>query len=167
MGMWCEMAREGEMAVIQLRKMTDAEFAAFKAFLYEDYAQDRARGMGTPIEEERKNATQQIDQLTGDGLASSAHHYWKLVAEDSSAVGDLWVFVEPDKPRAFIYFIGVDDAQRGKGYGQQALAALEDALRPLGVRRIELNVFGDNTTAQRLYARAGYEVSAIYMRKEI
>jgi RimJ/RimL family protein N-acetyltransferase len=153
--------------MIELRPMSEAEFAAFKVFLYEDYAQDRAHGLGTPIEEERKNATQQIDQLTEEGLASSAHYYWNLVTEDGSAVGDLWVFVEHDKPRAFIYFIGVDEGQRGKGYGQQALAALEDALRPLSVRRIELNVFGDNATAQRLYARAGYEISAMYMRKEI
>jgi ribosomal protein S18 acetylase RimI-like enzyme len=57
--------------------------------------------------------------------------------------------------------------QRGRGYGTAALAALEETLRPRGVTRIGLNVFGKNTGAQRLYARVGYYPIAIAMQKDI
>jgi ribosomal protein S18 acetylase RimI-like enzyme len=68
------------------------------------------------------------------------------------------------KQRAFIYFIGTDEAYRGRGYAQQALEA---AMRPLGVTQIGLSVFGDNTVARRLYERVGYQAQAILMAKDI
>lgn len=153
--------------MITLQPMTPDEYARFKADMYEDYAQSRSRGMGTPIEQERIEGARQIDELTKDGLQSTTHHYWTLRSDVDGNVGVLWVFVDAEKQRAFIYFIGVDEAYRGKGYAAQALTALEAAVKPLGAARIELNVFGDNTTAQRLYQRMGYQPSAIFMRKEI
>ncbi len=154
-------------ASVTLRTMTPSEFEAFKAFMYEDYAAAIARGMGIPIEQARITATQQTDDLLKDGLASDTHRLWKIVAEGDGAVGDLWALVEPAKQQAFIYFIGIDEPQRGKGYARAALLALEAEARPLGIQQIGLNVFGDNTTARRLYESLGYQPAAITMRKEL
>jgi RimJ/RimL family protein N-acetyltransferase len=154
---------------IILRPMTEAEFLAFKAFMYDEYAADIARGMAVPIDEVRERATQQIDDLLKDGLASDAHFLWKIVAEadPNGAAGDLWAYVDRAKQRAFIYFIGIDEQYRGKGYARAAMLALEAEMRPLGATRIELSVFGDNTTARRLYESLGYQPSAIHMRKDL
>jgi ribosomal protein S18 acetylase RimI-like enzyme len=165
-------AAQKQRPAVALRPMTEAEFDAFKSFMYEDYAQAIARGMSVPVEETRERARQQLDELLADGLASSGHFLWKIVAQspdaaEGPAVGDLWVHVEPERPRAFIYFIGIDEAQRGKGYARSAMLALEDELRPKGVGSIGLNVFGDNTTARHLYESLGYQPTAINMRKEI
>lgn len=154
--------------MIQLRPMTEDEFAALKAAMYASYPQDRARAMGgVAAEDEIEIGLRQIDELMSEGVQSTAHHYWKMVAPDVGAVGDLWVFVDEAKRRAFIYFIGTDEAYRGRGYGYEALAALEAELRPHGITQIALNVFGFNDVARRLYERAGYTVEAIHMAKTI
>ncbi|HEX6799905.1 MAG TPA: GNAT family N-acetyltransferase [Ktedonobacterales bacterium] len=155
--------------MVTLRPMTEDEFAALKAELYTSYPEERARatGGGVATEEEIEAGRRQVDELMAEGLQSTAHHYWKIVAPEVGAVGVLWVMVDDAKHRAFIYFISTDAAYRGRGYGQQALEALEAAMRPLGVTQIALNVWGDNHVARRLYERVGYQPQAIYMTKDV
>jgi ribosomal protein S18 acetylase RimI-like enzyme len=146
--------------------MTEDEFAAFKAFLAVEYEQDVARGLGVPVEEVHEQAQQQIEALMKDGIKSPDHRYWKVIASDGGAVGDLWVMLRP-RQEAFIYFIGIDEAYRGQGYGEQTMNQLEVVMRSQGIIRIALNVFGDNAVAQRLYQRVGYRAAAITMVKDI
>ena len=154
--------------MIELRPMTEEEFATLKAAMYAGYPEERAKATGGTITEEDIEAgRRQIDELMSEGIHSKAHHYWKMVAPEVGAVGDLWVFVDDAKHRAFIYFIGTDEAYRGRGYAQQALEALEAAVRPLGVTQISLNVFGDNAVARRLYERVGYQPQAVLMAKDL
>jgi ribosomal protein S18 acetylase RimI-like enzyme len=47
------------------------------------------------------------------------------------------------------------------------MLSLETAVRPKGADHIDLNVFGDNTTAIRLYEGLGYRPAAISMRKPL
>ena len=158
--------RQGsEAPVVTLRPMTEAEYAAMRAAIEEGYAQDVARAMDIPIEEARASAARQFADLLKDGLATEGQYLWKVVADEDGAVGDLWTFVDPGKRRAFIYFIGIDERYRGKGYGKAAMLALEAAVRPKGADHIDLNVFGDNTTAIRLYEGLGYRPTAMNMRK--
>src|SRR5258708_7353797 len=153
--------------MITLRPMTEAEYGPYIAWLREDYARERAESGETPLEEEREASSRQIDGLVPQGLATPNHHFWVMTDEVGSAVGNLWVFVNPDKQRAFIYDIAIAEERRGQGLGRQALSALEDTLRPMGVRRIALNVFGKNTVARHLYETQGYSTVAINMQKDI
>ena len=74
---------------------------------------------------------------------------------------------QSEKARAFIYFIGIDEGYRGQGYSRAAMLAMENTVKPLGANHIDLNVFGDNTVAVRLYESLGYKTTAMNMRKEI
>jgi ribosomal protein S18 acetylase RimI-like enzyme len=94
----------------------------------------------------------------------------KGVRGDGTPVGVLWIGLT--HPRgipdcAFLYDIEVEEAYRGAGYGRALLAAGEDGVRSHGVGGLELNVFGDNTRAIRLYDTAGYRVVAQQMRKNL
>jgi ribosomal protein S18 acetylase RimI-like enzyme len=152
--------------MVTFRPMTEDEFAAFKAFMSVEYEQDVARGMGLPVEEVRERAQQQLESLMKDGLSSQEHLYWKVVAPEGGVVGDLWVMLQPRR-QSFIYYIGINEAQRGKGYGEETMRHLEDEMRSRGVTHIALNVFGDNAVARRLYERVGYQTAAIYMNKAL
>src|SRR5215469_915344 len=165
--MWRRGAkRQGsEAPTVTMRPMTEPEYVAMRAAIEENYAQDVARAMDIPIEEARATAVKQFADLLRDGLATEGQYLWKVIADQDSAVGDLWTFIDPAKRRAFIYFIGIDERYRGTGYGKAAMLALEAAVRPKGADHIDLNVFGDNTTAIRLYEGLGYRPTAMNMRK--
>ena len=165
--MWRRGAKQqsSQAPAVTLRPMTEAEYAEMRAAIEENYAQDVARAMDIPIEEARATAAKQFADLLKDGLATEGQYLWKVVADEDGAVGDLWTFVDPGKRRAFIYFIGIDERYRGKGYGKAAMLALEAAVTPKGADHIDLNVFGDNTTAFRLYEGLGYRPTAMNMRK--
>jgi ribosomal protein S18 acetylase RimI-like enzyme len=53
--------------------------------------------------------------------------------------------------------IAVADEERGKGYGKQMMNALFHRARELSIDVITLTVDQDNTIAQRLYERLGFE----------
>ena len=154
-------------ATITLRPMTEAEYQRLRTSIFEDYARETASVRSVSLDEGRQEAARQFEQLLPDGILSKGHHFWRIVAETSEAVGDLWVLVEPERQRAFIYFIGIDEAFRGHGYSKAAMLALETAVKPLGASHIDLNVFGDNTVSIRLYESLGYRPTAMNMRKEM
>ena len=156
-----------QTATVTFQPMTQAEYEHLRSWLDEDYAQDVAKAMGISIEEGRASAQKQLGELLPAGLSSEGHHFWRIIAEDGASVGDLWVLVEPAKERAFIYFIGIDEPYRGKGYGRAAMQALEAEVRSLGATRIDLSVFGDNGSAIHLYQSLGYQIQAMGMRKPI
>jgi ribosomal protein S18 acetylase RimI-like enzyme len=153
--------------MLHLRPMTDAEWAALRETEEAEYARELARTFDTPVDEQREAAARAFTDPLPQGLATPNHYLWSLADDDGPALGALWVRVEPEHRRAFIFDIVVDPAQRGQGYGSRMLAMLEDELRTRGVRRIGLNVFADNPGAIRLYARHGYVVTNQTMQKTI
>ena len=68
---------------------------------------------------------------------------------------------------AFIYNIEIAEALRGKGYGRQALLAVEEKVKALGLDTISLHVFGHNLVARALYEKVGYEVTNVLMSKKL
>ncbi|WP_045300498.1 GNAT family N-acetyltransferase [Saccharothrix sp. ST-888] len=56
---------------------------------------------------------------------------------------------------------GVLPAFRGRGIGALLIDAAIDAARTDGIRRMTLRVLGRNTSARRLYERAGFTVDGI------
>lgn len=153
--------------MITLRPMIEAEYDALLATLRASYGVERAQAEDMPLESGQAEGNAQIAQLLPQGLATPDHYFWRAIAEDGEAVGSLWVNHKPDQRRAFIYDIEIDETQRGKGYGEATMRALEGALRPMGVTHIGLSVFGFNTTARALYDKLGYRVAATYMLKRI
>ena len=150
-----------------LRPMTEEEYERFTADVWEEYAQERARNLGTTVAHEREVAAQQREHLQAQGMQTPGHHYWHVVDDAGTAVGRLWVHVAPGSDRAFIYDIAINPDQRGKGLGSATLDLLDAWARAAGITSIALNVFGDNAVAQALYRKHGYAVDAIQMRKRL
>ena len=57
----------------------------------------------------------------------------------------------------------IREAVRGRGMGFEALTALQKALRNAGVVALSLEVSATNTTAQRLYARTGFQARGFHL----
>ncbi len=153
--------------MVTLRPMTDAEYEPYLRRVRETYARDRAESSRTSLEEELAEADRQIAQLLPNGLGTPNQHLWTVVDAVGAPVGILWVYVDRDHQRGFIYDIEMREDQRGKGYGRATLEALEAELRPRDVTRIALNVFARNAVARHLYDQVGYYPVATVMQKDI
>lgn len=153
--------------MVTLRPMTQADYDQFAGAMWEDYAQVGARNSGMSIEDARAFAAKQRAELVPNELQTPGHRFWVVENAERQRVGVLWVQLRDAQHLAFIYNIEMDPAERGKGYGRQALEALEAEMRPLGITKIGLNVFGDNTVAMRLYQSMGYQTVATNMQKDI
>lgn len=95
-------------------------------------------------------------------FAQRAPDTHSLVAElDGRVVGSLGLHVEAVARRRHCGSIGmgVHDEFQGRGVGSALMAAMTDlADNWLGLRRIELTVYTDNTAAVHLYQKFGFVV---------
>jgi ribosomal protein S18 acetylase RimI-like enzyme len=153
--------------MITLRPMTSAEFEAFKSKLIPEYARDIARNHDMSPDDATAFATRQIEGMLSAGLDTPRQRLYVIEHSTEGAIGSLWVDVDESKRRAFIAEIVIDESFRGRGHGRAALEALERIVQPLGIRQIELHVFGDNAPAIALYRRLGYRVTGLNMQKSL
>ena len=150
--------------MVQLVPMKQGDFEPYLERDIREYAEEHVRNGNWKQEEALKRSRKEHQQLLPDGLQSKNQYLFSIidVASDQK-LGVLWVNIENNQ--AFIYDFRIDEAQRGKGYGKQALIALDEKLKSMSVESVALHVFGDNTTAQELYKKMGYQITGIHMRK--
>jgi ribosomal protein S18 acetylase RimI-like enzyme len=150
--------------------MTESEFQRYRQHLIEGYAADKVRAGTWRPEESMDRSEQEINELLPQGVLTPDHYLFSIHDEAAAKdIGILWFAVTRwgGKDQAFIYDIEIAPEQRSKGYGSQALIALEDKVKTLGLDRIGLHVFGHNPRALKLYEKLGYEITNIHMAKQI
>jgi len=62
-----------------------------------------------------------------------------------------------DGHRGTVYYVSVDPAMQGKGFGRAIMAAAEDWLRARGVWKLNLMVRADNAPIIDFYSALGYD----------
>jgi ribosomal protein S18 acetylase RimI-like enzyme len=158
------------MAALSLRTMTEAEFHAWDQRIARAFASEQVAAGNWSPEEALELAVKGNAALLPDGAATEGMLLLTAVRADGTAVGTLWIGLT--HPRgipdcAFLYDIEVEEEHRGAGYGHALLAVGEEAVRSRGINAMELNVFGSNMRAIRLYERSGYRVVTEQMRKDL
>jgi GNAT superfamily N-acetyltransferase len=102
--------------------MTEKEFSVYKILSLENYARAIAKNYKRPIDEVRIEAKKQTRQLLKDGVSTRGHHLFNVIeTKRGITIGHVWLNVEKDKSRAFLYDIQVNKPYRGKGYGRETL----------------------------------------------
>ena len=150
--------------LVTLRPITDPEFASWRDRAAASFADGIGPAQGLTPAEALDFAYRETDRLLPEGHSTESHLIWLAWAGDGP-VGSLWINTRTRG--AFIYGIEVDADHRGKGYGRAIMLACEVECRRLGYSRVDLNVFGDNSTAISLYESLGYIVTSQRMRKEL
>ena len=153
------------------------------------------RQWGTLVEGHEALVTRRLDErfvITAVGFGDAehvllSHQSFQLVASDAHAfqvgrgvllihddtldekVGYLWWGIREQHGTctATLYFIGIFEPYRRRGYATQALRLLEEQVREAGLDEIRLYVFGHNTRAWSLYEKMGYRVVSATMAKRI
>jgi ribosomal protein S18 acetylase RimI-like enzyme len=158
------------MSAISVRPMTQAEFDEWQGAIAEEYAAEQVAAGRWDAEGAVQRALDENAQALPEGLLTPRMLILRGITEDGQPIGRAWVGL--DHPRgapdtAFLYDIEVAISSRGSGLGRALLVAVEAAVRQAGIGALELNVFGRNVVAVRLYESSGYNVTTQQMRKEL
>lgn len=154
--------------MVRLVPMMVEEFEAYLDKAIPEYAEENIRAgywaEGGAMERSRKIYL----NFLPDGVKTENNYLFNIQVEESGEkIGVLWIKHEVPRPHGFIFDIRLDEAHRGKGYGKEAMLALENVAKELGLKTIGLHVFAHNTVAMSLYKRLGYEISSQNMVKRL
>lgn len=154
--------------VVRLRPMTEQEFQHWEEASIRSYAAEHVKTGRWSEEESIERARKQFEELLPDGLATEGQHLYSIEeTARSETIGMIWVGIQAhgEGRQAFIYDLLIDGTFRRRGYGTEALRALELTVAELGANTIRLHVFGHNHAARALYETAGYVTTNIHMQK--
>lgn len=153
---------------IQLARLTQPEFEAYLERDIRLYAEENTRAGYWSEGEALQKSRQAHERLLPKGL-DTPNHFLFAIQEGASGItiGSLWLLADRERehPTGFIFDLFVDEAFRRKGYAEQAMLALEDKAREMGLTSLELHVFAHNPIAFHLYQELGYEVKSLNMTK--
>jgi ribosomal protein S18 acetylase RimI-like enzyme len=157
--------------MVQLVPMDETEYSAFYEYVILDYAAGLVRAGNAHPELAVQVSQQQCAPVLSDGTASP-NQFFFLIREDTPEakhVGYLWwgILDQNGTRTARLYFVGVFEPYRRRGYATQALRLLEAQVRQVGLHEIRLYVFGHNTRAWSLYQKMGYAPVSLIMGKRV
>lgn len=152
---------------VKLRPMSAAEFVHYLENSVADYAAEKTRAGHWFADEALAQSQASFQRLLPDGLTTLNHHLFTIVDTTSDLpIGAFWIYLEQGLHSSiWIYDLIIHPMQRRKGYGRQAMLALETTARELGAERIDLHVFAHNRRAIALYKSVGYTTSSLNMSK--
>ncbi|MBP1784466.1 ribosomal protein S18 acetylase RimI-like enzyme [Micromonospora sp. HB375] len=158
------------MTELSVRAMSPEEFDSWQDELAAGYAREHVTAGNWTPEEALDRAREATAGFLPQGMATPGMLFLVGELADGSPVGWLWIGLT--HPRgladcAFLYDIEVAAGHRGRGLGRALLAAGERVAREHGAQALELNVFGTNETARKLYETSGYRVVTQQMRKDL
>lgn len=144
--------------MVHLTPMTKT---AFEKYLVQDtqrYAAEQVKAGHWQSADALEKSQSEHARLLPDGMATKNHYLCSIRdRETNSQVGIIWFHVRPKSKSAFIYDFVIAEKFRRKGYGAQTLQALEETVKPLGVKKIALHVFAHNKAARASYEKMGYK----------
>lgn len=150
--------------------MSEETFADYVAHSSPNYAREKVTSGEWNEETALEKAHQLFEEMLPEGMDTPDNYFYEIVDEwDDKIIGTLWFTIRQHagQKAAYVMDIVIDKEHQRKGHASRAFRALEEKVLGLGLSGIGLNVFGDNVSAQRLYARLGYEPVNIFMFKHL
>jgi ribosomal protein S18 acetylase RimI-like enzyme len=156
--------------MISFRPMRDNEYPAYLDYFIADYATEIAANYGLSAPQALARAKQEIANDLPLGINTPGEVMLCIVNQTSkseSVAGYLWYRPDLAGRSVFIKDFHILGAHQGKGFGKQALHALEVELTRTGFEQIRLRVAEDNKRAKHVYEASGFRVTGVNMGKTI
>jgi len=156
--------------MIRLEPMTPDELQAYLDRSVPEYAADHVRSGRWRPEDAVERSRAEHQQLLPKGVDTPDQYLRTVVDPDvGERVGEVWYALQRQdgSPQLFVYWIGIAERHRRKGYASAVLLQVEDEARRLGAARVVLHVFADNVGARALYETLGYSTTNLLMAKSV
>ncbi|TIN27484.1 MAG: GNAT family N-acetyltransferase [Mesorhizobium sp.] len=150
--------------------MCDSEYPAYLDYFITDYATEISANYGLSGPQALAQAKQEIANDLPHGINTPDEVLLCILSqtpEAESVVGYFWYRADPASRSVFIKDFYIFAAHQSKGFGKQALYALETELAQAGFEQIKLRVAEDNKRAKHVYEVTGFRVTGVNMSKTI
>jgi ribosomal protein S18 acetylase RimI-like enzyme len=151
--------------MLKLEPIQQEGFERFLETKIRGYAEDHVRNGNWPADGALERSRKELEHYLPDGIHSQDQYTYSLLDESDNKIGVVWVQIKDQK--ALIFDFVVDEAFGGRGYGKQALIAMDERLESMDVQSVSLHVFGDNIAAKELYKKVGFRITGIHMKKTL
>lgn len=154
--------------MVTLKRMGKEAYQQYMMSAIEDFAKEKVVSGNWAEEEAIRLSTESFTRLLPE-KEETEFNYLYSVFNGEQIVGMIWIAQKsPTSPeKGFIYDFIIFEEYQGMGYGKEAMKALEEIAKELGMKKIGLHVFGHNKVARGLYEKMGYEITNISMEKLI
>ena len=153
-----------------LERMSVEEFSAFNEINIKLLADSYGKQLSE--NDALKKAAEEQAELLPDGCETSGQFLFAVKNSDihdntypeEDTAGGLWfTAIERGGSRfAFLFFIHISPALRGRGIGSETMKLLEQEVLSLNLNEIRLHVLKNNTSALRVYKKTGYSLFTDY-----
>lgn len=151
--------------MIILKEMTAVQFERYIEEAIQSYAEQKVASGNWKSEEAMSKSKEEFKRLLPDGERTENNYLFTIFVADEE-VGMIWIARKQDEV-GYIYKIQIAEVFQGKGYGKAAMKEIEVIAKELGMKKIELHVFGHNKVARNLYESLEYETTNVIMAKTI
>ncbi len=156
--------------MVKLIPLSKSEFTEYWKNDIQRYAGENVKAKYWDKEGAVQRSKLEHKRILPEGLATPNHYFYSIIApEKEEKVGTVWFFLQKQaKPATcFIYDLFIFVKHRRKGFGAEALRAVEETVSKKGIRSLALHVFTHNKAAKCLYEKAGFKASGISMMKKV
>ncbi len=156
--------------MVKLIPLSNSEFAGYWKSDIQRYADENIKAGYWAREGAIQRSKSEHKRILPDGLATPGHFLFSIVnPEKGKKVGIVWFFLQKRQkpPACFIYDLFIFEEHRRKGFGTEALKAVEENVSKKNIKSINLHVFNHNRAAKYLYEKAGFKASGISMMKKV
>lgn len=155
---------------IRFQPMTDADLRMYLRKLIPEYAAEYTHAGSWHPDEALARARDQFQRIFVHGPQTPNQSLYTLWdAEKDLKIGMLWYTLDVSRKRKTVFlsdfFILMEF--HGKGYEDQVLSALEEALRADGIERLETNLFWHNAAERAMYEKTDFKPVSIYYGKDL
>lgn len=154
--------------MVRFEKMKPDDFKVYLQPAIAEYADEKVKAGTWAKSEAYQKSQASFAKLLPLGVETEHQYLYVIVDSDSNIkVGYMWfqLFEKPIGREAFIYDFKIFEEFRGRGYGTQAMFAMDEVAKSLNITKISLHVFAHNRIARQLYEKMGYEATDINMSK--
>ena len=156
--------------MIEFVPVTEEDFPAIVKQTIQGFADECITAGRWTAAEAYDHAKQMIEADLPAGLNTPGQLFFHLVTTESQQkVGYLWleIMLKDNLPTIFISDIEIKPRYRRQGYAESTFKAIEQFANQQNINRICLHVFRQNTAAQALYQKLGFQVTGLNLLKNL
>lgn len=151
--------------MVNFEPLTASEFKQYWTYSVNTWKKNMVRAGLIDASVTYAEAEAQIRKFVPKGLKTPNHYFMHIVSEGQK-IGSLWLEIRNrGTVEAYLWDIFLEEDQRGKGHGKDAMSRIQRFAREKGASKISLNVFAYNNVARSLYRKLGFQDTAITMLK--